>query len=288
MALGARIGELEVGEVAEGFPVTLGDAAAPLHPHGQVGQLDVEDCRLQGIKAAVVTQVGMEITARHAMHRQLPDALGQAAVAADHGPAITGGPQVLGGEKAEAAGIPPASHRAPGPASAAGLGAIFDHPQAMAQGDGVDALHVHRPAKEMDRQQGAGGGGDGRLDAIEIEQIAGWIHVHEHRRGPHGADGLGGGEKAERGGDHLVSRADLQGPQGQGEGIGAAVAADGVGDGAGRSEAGLEGVDHAPADVLATAQHLQNSLIKAVAELPQLLFEAEGGNGHGGNLKSNR
>ena len=123
----------------------------------------------------------------------------------------------------------------------------------MARGDGADALHVHRTAEQVHRQQHLGGGGDRGLELLEVDQVGALLHIHEHRRGTHGADRFGRGEEAEGAGDHLITGAHAEAAQGQDQGVGAAVAAHGVG-GAHRFGKGLfEGGDHATTDVLAAA-----------------------------------
>jgi hypothetical protein len=106
------------------------------------------------------------------------------------------------------------------------------------------------------------------------------IHIHEHRRGPHGADRLSGGKEAEGCGDHLIALADAQASQGQHQGIGAAVAAHGVGHTHGGGEGLLKATDHRAPDVLAAAQHLQHGLVELLAERIELRVQAEGGHLH--------
>jgi len=136
------------------------------------------------------------------------------------------------------------------------------------------------------RQQGPGNRRDRRFQLIEIDQVAALLHINKHRRGAHGADRFGGGEKAEGSRDHLIAWTDAQAPQGQDQGIGAAVAADGVGHATGRGEVGFKAGDRGSADVLTTAQNLEHSLIQSCAQLLNLLAEAERGHLHGKQLTS--
>ena len=262
-----------------------GDGAATLQPALQVGQLHVEHRCLDGVEAAVVTEGRVQVAARHAVHRQLTHGLGQAFVAAGERTAIPCAAEVLGGEEAEAAHIAPAAHGLAGPAGAGGLGAVFHHLEAVALGDGAHPRHVHRAAEQVHRDEGLGGRGDRRFRLIQIDQVAGGIYIHEHGGGAHGADRLGGGEEAEGGGDHLIPRPDAQAAQRQNQGIGAAVAAHGVGHTHRLREGRLELGDRTTADVLAAAQHPQHGLVEVLAERVDLLAEAERGHLHGGNLK---
>ena len=137
----------------------------------------------------------------------------------------------------------------------------------------------------MDRQQGPGGGGNGCLQLLQIDQVAALLHIHKHRRRAHSADRLRGGKEAERGGDHLIARADAQAPQGQDQGIGAAVAADGMGHPTGGGEVLLKAGDRGAADVLTAAQYLKHSPIELSSQLLDLLAEAERGHLHGEQFK---
>ena len=285
MARGTRLRQVNLQLAPQGLVVGLGQAAAALHPAGQVGQLHPQHGGLDRIKAAVVTQRRVQVPARHAVHRQLANAGGQLGVVAGDGAAIAGATEVFGGEEAEAAHITPAAHGAAGPTGAGGLGAVLHHLEAMGRGDRADPLHVHRPAKQVHGQQGFGGGRDRRLELVEIDQVGALLHIHKHRRGTHGADRFGRGKEAEGAGDHLIPRADAQAAQGQDQGIGAAVAADRELRANAGGELAFKGSDHAAADVLAAAQDLEHGLVQLLTEVLELLGEAERGHLHEDNLK---
>ena len=134
----------------------------------------------------------------------------------------------------------------------------------MLIGNRHQPVHVHRAAKEVHRHQGAGGRADRCTDLVEINQIGGGINIHKHRGCPHRTDGLSGGKKTERAGDHLITRPNAQAPQGQDQGIGAAVAANGVGAAAEAGKRSLKFLNHRTTDVAAAAQHLQHRLVQVV------------------------
>jgi hypothetical protein len=94
--------------------------------------------------------------------------------------------------------------------------------------------------------QGLGGGGDRRLQLVEVDQIGALLHIDENGRGAHGADRFGGGKEAEGAGDHFVTGTDAQAAQGQDQGVGAAVAADREGRARAGGEVPFEGGDRAP------------------------------------------
>ena len=150
----------------------------------------------------------------------------------------------------------------------AGLGTVLNHLEVVGFGDGHQAVHIHRSAKQMHRHQGLRRRRDRRFDLIQIDQVSGGVHIHEHGRGTDGADGLSGGKKTEGAGDDFIARPDPQGPQ---------------------AEAGGKRVfkllDLRPADVLAASQYIQHRLFEVLAQIADLLAEAEGGNLHKQNLK---
>ena len=147
VACWASLRKLNASAGCQGVLITGRHGAATLEPTRQTGQFHGQHRGLQGVEAAVVAEVGVQIAAGHAVDGQLTDALGQLSVLAGHSTAITSRTQVFGGEEAEAPGITPAADGAASPAGACGLGAILNHQQLMAPGDGGERLHVHRTAK---------------------------------------------------------------------------------------------------------------------------------------------
>ena len=267
MACWASLRKLNASAGCQGVLITGRHGAATLEPTRQTGQFHGQHRGLQGVEAAVVAEVGVQIAAGHAVDGQLTDALGQLSVLAGHSTAITSRTQVFGGEEAEAPGITPAADGAASPAGACGLGAILNHQQLMAPGDGGERLHVHRTAKQMHRQQRLGGRGDGRLHLLKIDQIGAGIHIHKHRLGTNGADGLRRGKKTEGGGDDLITRTNAKAPEGQDQGIGAAIAAHGVLAAAETGKSLLKALDDRPTDVLTAAQNIEYGLFEVVPQI---------------------
>ena len=152
-------------------------------------------------------------------------------------------------------------------AGACGLGAILNHQQLMAPGDGGERLHVHRTTKQMHRQQRLGGRGDGRLHLLKIDQIGVGINIHKHRLGANSTDGFSCGKKAERSGDDLITRAHAQAPEGQDQCIGAAIAAHSVLAAAESGESLLKALDNRPTDVLTAAQDIKYGLFEVVPQI---------------------
>ena len=126
---------------------------------------------------------------------------------------------------------------------------------------------------------------DRRFDLIEIDQVGGGVHIDEHRCGPDGADGLSCGEETEGTGDHFVARADAQSSQGKDQGVCAAVAAHGLAAADADGEGFLKLFDLRSADVLTATQNIQHRLFEVLAQIADLLAEAEGRNLHKQKLK---
>ena len=281
--LGCRQGEAV--EIAEGIPVTLGDGCSFADPLLKPWQLHVQDSRLDRIQPAVVAKAGVQIALGHAVHGELTHGLGQLGIAGGDGTAVSRRTEVLGGEEAEAARIAEAAHRLALPASSRRLGAVFDHLQLMAFGNGHQSGHVHCAPEQVHRHQGPGGGGDRSFDLIEIDQVGAGVDIHEHRRGADGADGLSRGEKTERAGDHFIAGANAQATQGQDQSVGAAVAAHGVLAANTGGKRFLEAFDLRSTDVLTAAQHFEHRLFEVHTKIVDLLAEAEGRYLHKAKLK---
>ena len=60
-----------------------------------------------------------------------------------------------------------------------------------------------------------------RAEALGSHVEVGRVHVNEDRRCPDCNDGLGGGDEGVGGGNYFIARADLDGFERQGQGIGA-------------------------------------------------------------------
>src|SRR5262249_47404391 len=102
--------------------------------------------------------------------------------------------------------------------------------------------------------------------------------VDERGAGAGAGDAAGGGEEGERGQDDLVAGADLQGVQGQREGVGAGAAADSVAGPTIGSDLLLEGGDLRPEDDLAAGQDARDGGLELLGELGVLGVEVAQGN----------
>ena len=201
------------------------------------------------------------------MHRQFPDALRHCRVLAGDRTTITSSAKVLGGEKAEAASITPATDWATSPTGPGGLCAVLDYQQLMTPGNGGQLLHVHRPAKQMHRHQRPSGGRNRRLHLLKIDQVGLGIDIHKHWFCANRADGFGCGKKAEGAGDDLITRANTEAPERQDQCISAAVAADGMFAAAEAGKSFFKPLDDRAPDVLAAAQDIQHSLLEVFPQI---------------------
>ena len=114
--------------------------------------------------------------------------------------------------------------------STEGLGTVFDHSEMMRISQIQNMRHFSGVSVEMDRQDRFGLGGDGGGDRAGVEIKASGVDVYEDGFGTDITDGFGGGEEAEGGGDHLIARTNVEGAQGDDEGVGAGVDTDSMGD----------------------------------------------------------
>ena len=273
------------GQVGQVRAIALCDCCAALNPALQLGQLHVQHSCLNRIEAAVVSQRRVQVALRHTVHRQLPHDLCEGIVVAGGCTAIPSRTKILGGEKAEAAHITKTAHGLAVPLGSGGLGTVLNHLEVVAFGDGHQSAHVHRPAEQMHRHQGLRRRGDRRFDLIDIDQVRGRVHIHEHRRGTDGADGFSRGKKTEGAGDHFIPGTNAQGSQSKDQGIGATVAAHCMAAVHACGKGVFKLLDLRSADVLTAAQHVQHRLFEVLAQIADLLAEAEGGHLHKQKLK---
>ncbi len=124
-----------------------------------------------------------------------------------------------------------------------GLGGVFDDGEIMAAGDGEDGVHVGGLAVQMNGEDGAGARGDGGFQLSGVQVVGAGIDVDVNGRGAGVADGGDGGVESVGDGDDLIAGADARGEQGEVQGAGAGVDADGVGDLAIGGEFFFEGGD---------------------------------------------
>ena len=161
----------------------------------------------------------MVITAVLTMITNLTHGQGQVVIVGKAGPAIAVRPQGLGGEEAgaadggQAAGLPPLVGRSQA------LSRVLDHRQTRVGGDGVDGVQIRALTIEADRQDGPGTGAEGRRDPHRVQVVGARIDIDEDRPRPQQGNDLGGGDEGEGGGDNLVTRSDLQGHEGDEQGI---------------------------------------------------------------------
>ena len=90
-------------------------------------------------------------------------------------------------------------------AGAVGLGAVFNHGEAVGAGEISDRRHVGRPAAQVHHRDGLGAGGDQRGDGGGGDRTGIAIHIGKHRLGAQQHRTGGGGNESARGGDQLIT-----------------------------------------------------------------------------------
>ena len=163
-----------------------------------------------------------------------------------------------------------------------GLGGVLHQPQAVLPAQGEDAVHVEGAAVEVDAEDAHGPRGDpGRgVRRIEVQGLR--IDVGEDDLAAQQDHGLGGGEEAEGGDDHLVPRLETQGAQAEDQRVGAVGEADAGLDaevsGAGRFELLHLGAE----DEGGLVEDLPPALVELRSDAPPGTAEVEDGDVHGG------
>ncbi len=213
-------------------PPAAVDVAQAIQLHQGQGGVDVREVVLEagflhlglGLAAQGVAVEGIH---RQAVEFQPTHALGQGGVVG-HQHAAFGAGQILDGVKAEDGGAALADGLAL-VAGASGVGGVFDQRHAMLLGQGTQRSQVAAGTGVMHRHDGLGARGDGRGHLLGRDHQGVAVDVDEHRGGADQGDHVGGGNPGQRGGDHLVARADVQRQQGHVHGGGGRAQGHGMG-----------------------------------------------------------
>ena len=88
---------------------------------------------------------------------------------------------------------------------AMGLGAIFNHGDAVGAGQIADRGHVGRPAAQVHHRDGFGKGGDQGSNGGWGDGAGIGIHIGEHGLGSQQHSAGGCGDEGARGGDQLIT-----------------------------------------------------------------------------------
>jgi hypothetical protein len=189
------------------------------------------------------------------VNSQNSGALGEGIVVGGEEAGIAEGAEVLGGEKTEGAAEAEGADRATGVAGTEGLGGVFDDGEFVRSGQGEDGVHVGGLAEKMNGDEGLRAGGDFPSGVGGIEVEASGTNVHKDRGSTGAGDATGRREESEGWDENFVTRADLEGHEGEKEGVGAGGNAEGVFDAEKLGEVLFEGGKFRPEDVVAGAQN---------------------------------
>jgi len=122
-----------------------------------------------------------------------------------HHAAFSGGGEDLVLAEAPGRHITKTANRVAVDAGAVGLGAVFDHGEAMGASEIRDGRHVGGPAAEVHHSDGLGARSDQRGDGGGCDRTGIGIHIGKHRLGAQQHRTGGGGNKSARGGDQLIT-----------------------------------------------------------------------------------
>src|SRR5690349_16588286 len=123
---------------------------------------------------------------------------GESVRVGEQGATISVTAERFGWEKAGAANRGQATTAATALRRAEALGAIFNHGQAMAIGNGIDAIVIRHLAEQTHRQDGFSPRSYGGFEQININIKTHRIDVHEYRGGSHQPDYFAGADPGER------------------------------------------------------------------------------------------
>ena len=155
----------------------------------------------------------------------------------------------------------------------------------MLPGDGQNGRVIGRPAEHIDRdhrlwpEAHLWGGRDGRLQAggVHVEGVL--QHIHEHRGRAAPGHHLGRGHEGVGRNEHRVARPGFPGHQGQGQGVRAAGADDGVAGAAKFGQSRFKFRDLGAHDETAVFQHPRNGLVDFRLDPPALRLQIDEWNG---------
>jgi len=239
---GGDDGQLD-GQAGQSGRIPSGDRGPALIPTGQVRELHAEDGRLKFIEPRIKPVQVVVVTLLDAVDAQHPQLLGEGWILGDAHTTIAVGTKVLGGIKTEAANTTDTREAPAFPRRTDGLSTVFYQRQSVALAQGQQVPKRRCLTEEMYRQQGLGARRDapGHVDRIEGEGPR--INVGENHLGPQLMNALGRGNIGERRRDDLVARTDVEGLEGQRQGVGARIDTDAMGGSAEGRDLLFEGCD---------------------------------------------
>ena len=260
----------DAGAVGQCLVVETGGVPAGGDVLVEMAQLHAEHGRLQRIKAGVDAHVVVVVFLGHAVVGDAADTGGQGAVVGEECASVAEAAQVLGGEEGGAARIAHGAglvHRAVGEGDlgAEGLAGVLDHIEVVLACDGQDAFHVGALAEQVHGQDGAGAGGDGRLDLGGIHAEGVGADIHEHGAEAEQGYNLSRGHECEGYGEHLIAGLQAEGHEGKLEGVGAAGAGERVRRARVCGQLQLESAHLRPVDVAGLREHAAHRLINLFA-----------------------
>ena len=198
-----------------------------------MGQLDIENGRLNAVQSAVHPDALVLIPLPRSVVADHPQALGHGRITREARSSISVATQVFGRKETRGANGAHGPRHAPRlsglpglPSRANGLRGVFHNVQPMRLGNAHNGIHVRALAIEVNGQNGLCARRDGRLHrrGVHIECLG--IDIHHDGRQPQQLDHFNRGDVSKRRGDDLVSRLEAQGHEGGLQGIGAVGARD--------------------------------------------------------------
>ena len=188
------------------------------------------------------------------------------------------GIEAPGGELAEAA------HALPLPLGAVRLGGVLEQPEAAPPAEVEEGVDVERPAIEMDADDAHRAVGHPRLGVRRIEVQGLGVDVGEDDLAAQQGHGLGRGEEAEGGDDHLVAWLKAEGAQAEDQGVGAVGEAGARLDAQIGGEGGFELLHLRAEDEGRLVEDALPALVELLGDTPADTAQIKNGDVHGAAL----
>ncbi len=260
--------------------ISLGDGLAGENPALDVGQLDAEHGRLQGVEPGVPADVLVMIARLHAVNTEAAQARRPLWIVGRHHAGVAIGAQNLGRIKAEAADRAQRARAVALIFGPKGLSGVLNDGQVVALGHVPERLHFRALAEKVHDQDRFRLGRDLVLHLERVEVVSRGVDIGEDGPSAQSADGSGRREKRKGRHDHFVVGSHAQSLQGQREGIGAGRASHGMAHPAITGGLLLEGRDFRSQDRLAGGDHAGHGRFKLFLKLLMLRVQIEERHGH--------
>ena len=251
-----------------------GNVPTTVIPGGQVAEFHPKEGGLQFIEPGVESMGIMVVPLADPVDTGAAKHGGEVIVGGHDHPSVPTGTEIFCGIEAEAADAALACQRATVGAGTDGLGRVFNDRKSKPQ----QFRKRCRLSEQVDGENHLGSRGQAAARVGGIDGEISRIDVGKDDAGPQLMDALGRGDVGEGGGNDFIPRANAQGMEGQGEGVGTRINADAMAGTAKGGDLGFERLDLGTQNVPPALQHGSGGGKKFVAKGVKLGGRIEKGN----------